>query len=139
MLFDPFGTFYPAFRTAGRAGFLPAADLTVGDSDFVVSLDLPGVHADDLEIEALDGELVVRGERKRPEAAEGSQPAFSERAFGRFERRFALPKGVDPEAITASMEGGVLSLNVPKPEAIRPKAISIGSGSRQRELAGAAA
>ncbi len=112
---------------------------TVGDSDFVLSLDLPGVHADDLEIEALDGELVVRGERKRPQPAEGAQLAFSERAFGRFERRFALPRGVDPEAITASMDSGVLSLVVPKPEAIKPKTISVGTGSRQRELAGAAA
>ncbi len=139
MLFDPFGGLPAVFRTTGRAGFLPPADLTVGENDFVVSVDLPGVHADDLEIEAVNDELVIRGERKRPQPAEGSQWAYSERAFGRFERRIALPKGVDPDAVTASLDNGVLSLIVPKPEALKPKTIAIASGSEQPQLVGSAA
>ncbi len=136
MLFDPFGGFGPALRTAGRVGFLPPADVTVGENDFVLSVDLPGVHAEDLEIEALNDELVIRGERRRPQPAEGSQWAFNERAFGRFERRIKLPNGVDPDAITANFEHGVLSLVVSKPDRMKPRRITIGSGSERKELAG---
>ena len=79
---------------------------------------------------------MVRGERKRPEIGDGTVFAHSERAFGRFERRVKVPAGVDPDAITASMDNGVLSLIVPKPVKER-KTIPIGSG--QRELEGATA
>jgi len=82
----------------------------------------------------VNGELVVRGERKRPELADGSRWAVIERAFGTFERRLRLPPGVDPDAITASVDNGVLSMIVPKPEALKPKTIAIESGSKRREL-----
>jgi HSP20 family protein len=139
MLFDPFVPFNSLFQTAGRVGFLPAADVTIGENDMVLTMDLPGMTADELDIQAVDGELIVRGERHRPELPEGSRWAFSERSFGAFERRIRLPKGVDSDRITASMENGVLSLIVPKPEAMKPKTIAIGSGTEQRQLEGAAA
>jgi HSP20 family protein len=134
VLFDPFVPFNTMFQAAGRAGFLPPADLTVSGNDLVLTMDLPGLTADQLEIQVLNGELVIRGERTRPELTEGSRWAFSERTFGRFERRVRLPQGVDADAITASMDNGVLSLIVPKPETLKPKTIAIGSGTQQREL-----
>ena len=139
MLFDPFIPFNSVFQTAGRAGFLPPVDLTVSENDMVLTMDLPGVSAEHLEIEALNDELVIRGERTRPELSEGSRWALNERAFGKFERRVHLPKNVDADAITASMDDGVLSLIIPKPEALKPKTISIGSGTEQRQLETAAA
>ena len=108
--------------------------MTVSDGDMVLTMDLPGLTADDLEIELVDGALSVRGERKRPQVAEGTRWAHNERAFGRFERRVKLPDGVDPEKITASMDNGVLSLIVPKPDKMVPRTIQIGSGSEQRQL-----
>ena len=134
MLFEPFVPFNSLFQTPGRVGFLPAADVTVGENDMVLTMDLPGMTADELDIQAVDGELIVRGERHRPELPEGSRWAFSERSFGAFERRIRLPKGIDSDAITASMENGVLSLIVPKPEVLKPKTIAIGTGSEQRQL-----
>lgn len=139
MLFDTFAPFNVTFQTTGRIGFPPPADLAVSDNDMVLVMDLPGFTAGDLEIEVLDGELVIRGERKRPELAEGSRWAFTERSFGRFERRLRLPRGVDPDAIIASVDNGVLSLIVPKPEALKPKTIQIGSGTQHRELEAATA
>jgi HSP20 family protein len=121
------------------AAFLPAADVTVSDGDLVVTMDLPGLTAEDLSIELLDGYLVVRGERTRPELADGTTLAHGERPYGRFERRIKVPEGVDPDAITASMTDGVLSVVVPKPERVQPKTIAIGAGNEQRELEPAAA
>ena len=131
MLFDPFGTM---FGSVGRAGFFPAVDVTVGEHDLVLTMDLPGFTTDDVQIELLDDHLVLRGERKRPQVAEGSRWALTERPFGSFERRIRLPQGVDPDAVTASMDNGVLSLIVPKPEVLKPRTIAIGSPTRQREL-----
>ncbi|HEX2088245.1 MAG TPA: HSP20 family small heat-shock protein [Solirubrobacteraceae bacterium] len=132
-MFDPF-TFDSFFRTPGARGFVPASDVIVGENDTVITMDLPGLTTEALEVEALDGELVVRGERRRPEFPEASRWALNERAFGAFERRIRLPEGVDPDSISASMTDGVLSLIIPKPEEKRPRTIAIGTGDRQREL-----
>lgn len=129
---DPFA---PIFTQVPRtATFLPPADVTVSEGDLVLTLDLPGLAADDVSIELVDGVLTVRGERTRPQPAEGTSWVHSERAFGSFERRIAVPKGVDADAIMASMDNGVLSLIVPKPERLKPKPIAIASGADRAEL-----
>jgi HSP20 family protein len=128
MLFDPFAPLYP--RTGA---FLAPLDVTVGERDVVLTFDVPGLNADDIDIQVLDRELVLRGERQRPDLGEGSTWAHAERPFGAFERRVQLPEGVDADAITARMDAGVLSLTVPKPERLTPTSIEIGGG-KQREL-----
>jgi HSP20 family protein len=128
---DPLASFSPVPR---GSAFLPPVDVTVGDGDLVLTLDLPGLTTDDLEIELADGALTVRGRRNRPALTEGTVWAHAERAFGAFERTFQMPKGVDPDSIAASMENGVLSLIIPKPERLRPKKIEIASGAERRKL-----
>jgi HSP20 family protein len=90
-------TFSPFTWQLGRTAFHPAADVTISDNDVVLTLDLPGLTADDVEIELADGYLAVRGERRRPELPDGSRNAHSERGYGRFERRIALPDAVDQD------------------------------------------
>ena len=121
------------------AAFVPATDLTASDHDFVLTMDVPGLTTEEVSIELVDGYVVVRGERKRPELAEGTSWLHSERTFGKFERLIKVPEGVDPDAITASIDSGVLSVIVPKPERPKPKTIAINAGSAQRELETAAA
>jgi HSP20 family protein len=136
MLFN-FDPFEPLISQAVRTpAFIPATDVLVSDGDLVLAMDVPGLTHDDLSIEMQDGYLVVRGERKLGEAAEKANLTHRERTFGKFERRINVPEGVDPDAITASLDNGVLSLIVPKPEKMKPKAITIttGSGNDQRQL-----
>ena len=123
----------------GTAAFVPPMDVTVTDGDMVVAMDLPGLKAEDLSIELLGDYLIVRGERPRPGVGDTVRLARTERAFGRFERRIRLPEGVDPDGVTASMDDGVLSIIVPKPQAMKPKVIAIDSGTEQRQLEPAAA
>ena len=134
---DPFAPLMTQFARGGA--FVPPADVTVSDGDLVLTMDLPGLTSEDLSIELLDGYLTVRGERTRPRVGDGAQWAHSERAFGRFERRIKVPSGVDPDRITATMDHGVLSLIVPKPERLKPKTIAIAAGGEQRRLETASA
>jgi HSP20 family protein len=128
-------TFAPLLTQLNRsAAFAPVGDLLVSERDVALTLDLPGLTPEDLSIDVQGGELTVRGERKRPQVAEGASYVYAQRPFGVFEHRFQIPAGVDPDAITASMQNGVLSLIVPKPEP-RAKRITIGSDNKDLESA----
>ncbi len=133
MLFsDPFT---PLINSLGRSvGFLPALDVTTSDGDMVCTFDLPGLTAADVDLELRDGYLTVRGERRLPESTEGTTWSHTERPYGRFERRIRIPEGVDAESVTATMENGVLSLLIPKPERLKPKSISIQATDAPRQL-----
>lgn len=119
--------------------FMPATDVSVSDGDLVLAMDVPGLDPEDLSLELVDNYLIVRGERRAPAVTEGVSLAHRERAFGRFERYVKVPDGIDPDAITASIDNGVLSLIVPKPERMKPRKIAIGGvGAGRREIEPAA-
>ena len=123
---DPFA---PLRAQPQTGAFLPRGDLAVSESDLVLTLDLPGLPPEDLSIEVQGGELMVRGERTAPELGKNTAYLYAQRPFGAFEHRIRIPQGVDADAITASMQNGVMSLIVPKPERLKPKRIEIGSAS----------
>jgi HSP20 family protein len=111
--------------------WMPAMDLLETDDHFVLRADLPGMGEEDVSIELEDTTLTVSGQRKA-EHEERHEGAYRvERAFGAFSRSLTLPQGVDPEAVTAGFDKGVLEVRVPKPEQRKPKRIAIGGGDRQ--------
>ena len=99
---------------AGKSVFRPMAKVVESESKFMVSLDLPGVDADDVSIELLDGELRVAGVRKIDEVPEGSRVLEDVRKHGDFERMFRFESQLDEDKIDASYENGVLTIVVPK-------------------------
>jgi HSP20 family protein len=107
--------------------FVPPADLLVDDDGVTVHMDVPGLHKENLEIELENDVITVRGERPFPYPREDGQGPVRriERGFGRFERSLRVPRGLDPEAIQASLSDGVLTLRVPKPDTMRPRRIEI--------------
>ena len=127
----------------GAAGpFIPPADLLIDDEGVDVYVDVPGLHRENLEIELENDTLTVRGDRPFPYPHEnGGGPVRSiERGFGRFERSIRVPRGLDPDAIEASLSDGVLRLHIPKPETMRPRRIEIkADANSERETAGSAA
>jgi HSP20 family protein len=106
--------------------WMPAMDLVESGDHFVLRADLPGMSEDDVNIEFEDGTLTVSGERKaeHEESNEGFHRV--ERSFGSFSRSLTLPQGIDPEAVTASFDRGVLEIRIPKPEQRKPRKIAIG-------------
>jgi HSP20 family protein len=107
--------------------WMPAMDLVETDDRFVLTADLPGLTEDDVKIEFEDGTLTVSGERKAQHESKKDGYHRVERAFGAFSRSLTLPQGVDPEAVTASFDRGVLEISIPKPEERKPRRIEIGA------------
>jgi HSP20 family protein len=107
----------------------PAMDLTEADDHYVLKADLPGVRDEDVSIEVENGLLTISGERKAEH--ERSERGFYriERAFGRFQRQLTMPEGIDPDAVSADFDRGVLSVRIPKPAQVKPRRISIGAGA----------
>ena len=116
--------------------WVPAMDLVETAEDFVLRADLPGMTQEDVKIEIEDNVLTVSGERKaETEKSEGGYYRV-ERAFGQFSRSLTLPEGIDPEAIAAEFERGVLEVRVPKPEERKPRRVQIGLGGKQGAIEG---
>ncbi|MDQ3850388.1 MAG: HSP20 family small heat-shock protein [Actinomycetota bacterium] len=121
---------------SGFGAFIPAADVIVTEQDVTVYMDVPGLTAENLEIEIEDDVLTVSGRREQPYGEQGGDRAWGhfERRFGSFERVLNVPKGLDPDAVEASMVDGVLMLHIPKPEPLKPRRIQIaGAGASEIE------
>ena len=114
---------YPPTR---RANIVPAMDLAEKESHFVLSVDLPGVKKEDLQIEVDANILSIKGERKKQQ--ETSE--YSERSFGPFERKIQLPQSVKTEDIEARFENGVLELAIPKERTRAKTTVEIKDGSQ---------
>ena len=102
-----------------------ALDVAEKDDAFIVKASIPGINPDDLEITLTDNVLTIKGEVKENKEFEEAQWHLRERRYGAFQRSITLPTPVDANAIEATYEDGVLTLNVPKVEEVKPKRIEV--------------
>src|SRR5699024_6246792 len=100
-------TFGPSAWPAGDIQFTPAAETRRDGDDVLVRLEVPGVDVSkDVSVEAVDGRLVIRGERRE---SEDDNAHIREIRYGSFERSFGLPSHIGADDITASYDAGVLT------------------------------
>jgi HSP20 family protein len=125
----------PSGSSATRR-WVPAMDLVEAGDQFVLRADLPGMSEEDIEIELEDGTLTVSGERKAEHEQREEGFYRVERAFGAFSRSLTLPKGIDADAVSASFDRGVLEIRIPKPEARKPRRISIANANGHDAIEG---
>ncbi|MBN2147559.1 MAG: Hsp20/alpha crystallin family protein [Anaerolineales bacterium] len=104
-----------------------AVDVQAGDDAYAITALVPGLEADDLEIEILNNTVTIRGEFKSC-AGEEAKYLVCELPSGQFGRVITLPTAVDASKVEATIKNGVLNLQVPKAEAHRPKAIKVVTG-----------
>ena len=107
------------------AGVFPQINLTEDRDKFYVRAELPGVQSEDLELQATGKNLSLSGERKIEAENEGVRYHRREREAGKFSRIIAMPTEIDPDRIEAGMKDGVLTIRVPKAEAVKPRQITI--------------
>src|SRR5215467_6570939 len=121
--------FSDAFERTGEqsnlSAWAPAVDIYETEQELVVKADLPDVDPKDLDIRVENNLLTIRGERKFEKKVNEENYLRVERSFGSFARSFTLANTVNPDAIRAEYQNGVLVLAIPKREEAKPKQIKV--------------
>jgi HSP20 family molecular chaperone IbpA len=117
----------PSESTRGVAVYRPPVDIRDTGQGVVISLDMPGVPRDQVEIDLERRVLTIRG-RARITSPEGYRRLYTEYGEGDYERGFTLSEEIDEGAIRAEMSNGVLTLTLPRAEAAKPKRIEVKAG-----------
>jgi len=114
-VFRGFGSNLPAFNGASTfGGGWPSVEISNGEKEIMVTAEVPGLEEKDIEVLLDDGVLTLKGE-KRSET-EDKDKQFSERYYGRFERRIPVGYEVKEDEVDARFKNGVLNVTLPKTE-----------------------
>ena len=122
-------TFFGDTSSPTTAGaWSPSLDVEESEDAFVLHVELPGVSAEDIDLNLEDGVLTISGERRFYD--EKSTDGFRrvERHFGRFHRSVRLPDRVNPDAVEATHKDGMMTITVPKAEEAKPRRIEVKAG-----------
>ncbi len=115
----------PINMSASAVSTMPAIDMYQNEDDLIVKAVLPGLSKDDVDISVTADVLTLRGEFKNNEDDNGASYHLREQRYGVFERSISLPTDVEVEKSKAVFENGILTITLPKAEAVKPKMISI--------------
>jgi HSP20 family protein len=107
-----------------RPVFIPAIDIHETDEGLVLCADLPGVRRENVEISVENNVLQIYG-KSSLELPEGAEFVHQEFRIGDYYRSFILSEDVDAERISAHLQGGVLTLNLPKTKRSGPRKIEV--------------
>lgn len=101
---------------ADAPGWTPPVDLYETAAEFVLTAELPGLTRDDIEIQAEQHRILIRGARAT--ATDSDLPCEQyhrvERGHGRFSRAFTLPEAIDIDRVAADLRDGILTVTMPK-------------------------
>ncbi|MBP7678528.1 MAG: Hsp20/alpha crystallin family protein [Thermoanaerobaculia bacterium] len=111
------------------ATWTPPVDVLEKRDRIVLTAELPGFAEDQVQLRFEDGVLTLEGERRFEKEVDEARYHCVERSYGRFSRSFRLPANVDEEGISATFVNGLLVVELPKREEVRPKSIRIRAGS----------
>jgi len=122
-LFDD--AFTHPITTSGGAVVLPSIDLYQNNDEVMVKAALPGMKPEDVQISVTSNTLTLRGEFKQDESQKETTYHIREHRYGLFERSIPLPTDVQTDKAKADFENGILTITMPKAEAVKPRTISI--------------
>ena len=123
-LFDD--AFTQPFSTRdGWSASTPAVDMYQTDDEIVVRASLPGIKADEVQINVTGDVLTLKGEVKHEEEKNDRSWHIREQRWGSFQRSVALPTNVVSDKAKAEFENGILTITLPKAEEVRPRTITI--------------
>ena len=99
----------------GGGQLMPSMEMHEADGKVMISAELPGVDEKDVDISVKDDMLTISGEKKSEKEFKEGEGYRTERSYGSFSRSVSLPFHIDPDAVEARFERGVLKLTIPKP------------------------
>jgi HSP20 family protein len=125
-LFEPFFPVMsrPHFYVEEGAEWMPPSEITESEKEYIVTLEIPGVDMQGLDISFTDGVLTIKGEKKR-ETVEDECCHCSERYSGSFERSFQIPGKVKGDEIDATYKDGILRVVLSKSEESQVRKIEV--------------
>ena len=101
---------------------VPSVDIAETEKAYEVTAELPCIDEKNIEVNLINGNLSIKGEKKEEKEEKKNDYYLHERTFGSFERCFAVPESVDLDKIEARFKKGVLTVTLPKKaEAIKPE------------------
>jgi HSP20 family protein len=103
----------------------PAVDMFDNDDKIVIKAELPGMNKKDFSVDVKDRVLTLSGQRSYDNEVKEENYYRRERTYGKFKRAFHLPADVDADNIKAEFKDGILKVEIPKPEAQKPKQITV--------------
>lgn len=128
-LFESLAPAVPGAAERSKGRIAPPVNLWQDDANFYAEAELPGVSAEDLEITAHGDTLTIKGTRQPAHDAQSAPEMIrAERFHGSFERTLTLPVEIDAEKVDASLKNGVLTVTLPKAQAVLPRTIAVNAG-----------
>lgn len=105
--------------------FTPSCEVTEEGNCYLLKFDMPGVSKNQVKVEVIDNQITVSAERKEEKKHESKKKFLSEFYYGSYSRSFTLPGAVDEKKVDAKFENGVLTVTIPKTEALQTKQIPV--------------
>jgi len=124
-----FGTFADQGTDRGPAqsSFSPVIESAWTDHILHLRAIVPGVAQNDLKVSLNNNQLILEGERRRPEAWDRN--SWTQLTYGKFQTAVTLPNGLDLEKVSCRLHDGVLDIDIPVSEARRPRQIEVQVGT----------
>ncbi len=122
-------------ESLASGSFVPAVDVYEDEQGIRLNIEVPGIEEKDIDVRLENSVLTVRGERKFEKETKEENFRRVERRYGSFTRSFTLPNTVDAEHVKAAYDKGVLTIQLPKKEAAKPKQIKINVGKTLEAVA----
>lgn len=122
---DAFTRPFSLMRNGGSTWSSPAIDMYQTDNEVVVKAALPGIKANEVQINVTGDILNIRGETKQDEEKKDRSWHIREQRWGAFERSVLLPTGVISDKAKADFDNGILTITLPKSENVKPKTITV--------------
>ena len=122
---DAFTRPFSLMREGGATWSSPAIDMYQTDNEVIVKAAVPGLKADEVQINVTGDVLTIKGESKHEEEKKNQSWHIREQRWGAFERSVTLPTGVIPDRAKADFENGILTITLPKSEEAKPRTITV--------------
>ncbi len=119
------GSRVPAAPLWAEARLFPLLNLSRDGDTFLVTAEIPGIKAEDMNVHVEGDTLTLKGERKPSSVVQGASFHRRERSSGTFQRSLVLPAAIDAENVKANCKDGVLTVTLPMEKAALPRQISV--------------
>ena len=112
------GDFFPRMRAEGLK---PTLDIGVTEKEYTITVELPGVEANEVKLELVNDTLKIFGEKKQEKEEKEQNYYRVERSYGSFQRVLSLPEDADQDTINANFKNGVMTITVQRKAAPKPE------------------